>query len=73
MFPQSWLEYLHTRDHVSRIECIVILNEAEAVHEFDLGDSARSVLEVALNIFFGDCRPDMVVSRVPEGQQHSRQ
>lgn len=59
---------MHTGDHVSRIECVVILDEAKAIHELDLGDIARSFLEMALNIFLGDCRPDMVVSRVPERQ-----
>lgn len=55
---------IHTRDHVSRIKCVVILDEAKAVHELDLRDVTRSFLEVALDVFLCDCRPDMVVSRI---------
>lgn len=50
---------MHTRDHVSRVKCIIILDEAKAIHELDLGDVTRSFLEVALDIFLCDCRPGM--------------
>jgi hypothetical protein len=46
--------YGHTGDHISRIHRIAIFDEAETVHEFDLGDLACSMcLEVILDIGFG--------------------
>ena len=44
-----------TRYHVPSIQCIVILNEAEAIHELDLGDVSSTILEVVLDVFLGDC------------------
>lgn len=69
---ESDLEFSHTRNDVSRIEGVVILNEAEAIHEFDLGDIAGSFLEMTLDVFLGDCGPHSVVSRVPEGHWYGR-
>ena len=55
-----------TRDNISRIHRIVVLDEAKAVHELDLGNVASTMgLEVVLDIFFRDC------SRRIQGQRSS--
>ena len=44
-----------TWDHIARIHGIFILQKAEAVHEFDLGDLASSMaLEVLFDVLLGD-------------------
>ena len=45
-----------TRNHITGIHRIIILDEAEAVHELDLGDVTSAVLEVALDVFLGHCK-----------------
>lgn len=46
-----------TRNDVSRIHGILVLDEAEAIHELDLGDLASAMgSEVAFNIGLGGCR-----------------
>lgn len=43
-----------TRNHVAGVHGILVLNEAEAVHEFDLSDLAGAMrLEMGLDIRFG--------------------
>ena len=43
-----------TRDNISRIHGIFILNEAEAIHELDLGDfTCPMAIEVVFNILLG--------------------
>lgn len=66
------LYFLHTWDHVSCIQGVIILDEAKTIHEFGLRDVARSILEMILDVFLGDCKPDTVVSRVPEGHIHGK-
>lgn len=42
---------INTRHNVSGIELIVIFNEAEAIHQFDLRDFTRSMAaEVLFNV-----------------------
>ena len=57
-----------TWNDVLRVHGIIILNEAEAIHELDLGDVASPFLEMILDIFLGDCGPQVVVSRAPVRQ-----
>lgn len=45
-----------TRNDIPGVHGILILDETEAIHQLDLSDGAIRVLEVALNILFGDCR-----------------
>lgn len=44
-----------TRNHIPSIQCIIVLDEAEAVHELDLGDVSSTILEVVLDVFLCDC------------------
>lgn len=51
-----WSATQHTRDDVSRIHRIVILDEAEAIHELDLGDGSSLVSgKVFFDVRLGDC------------------
>ena len=43
-----------TRDHISRVNRLIVLDEAEAIHDFDLADGTRSILEVIRDILLGD-------------------
>ena len=47
-----------TGNDVPRVNRIVILDESKAIHELDLTDSARAILEVGLNFVLSDCRPE---------------
>jgi len=47
-----------TRNYISCIHRIIILDEAKAIHKLDLGDVTRTILEMALNVFLGHCRTD---------------
>jgi hypothetical protein len=43
-----------TRDDVTRVHCVLVLNEAKAVHELDLGDFTGAMsLEVGLDFGLG--------------------
>ena len=45
---------LHTRDNIARIHGVFVLDEAEAIHELDLGNLAGAMgVEVVLNIGLG--------------------
>lgn len=45
----------HTRYNITGIHGILIFNEAEAVHQLDLGNLSRAMgAEVFLDILFGD-------------------
>lgn len=44
-----------TRNHIPSIQCIIVLDEAEAIHELDLGNVSSTILEVVLDVFLGDC------------------
>jgi len=45
-----------TGNHVARIHRILVLDEAEAIHELDLGDFAGSMgCEMVFNIALGGC------------------
>lgn len=51
-----------TRYDVARVHGIFVLDEAEAVHEFDFGNLASAMSrKVTLNILLGDC-----TMKVPE-------
>lgn len=44
-----------TRNDITGIHSVVVLNESETIHELDLGDVAGAMgLEMILDIFFGD-------------------
>src|SRR4051794_18158734 len=45
-----------TRNHVASIHSILVLDEAKAIHELDLGDLAGAMsVEMGFNIGFGSC------------------
>lgn len=44
-----------TRNYIPSIKCIIVLDEAEAVHELDLGNVPSTILEVVLDVFLRDC------------------
>lgn len=45
-----------TRHNVSCVHGILVFNEAEAIHELDLGNLAMAMrLEVVLNVLLGGC------------------
>lgn len=45
-----------TRHDVASIHCIFILDEAEAIHQLDLGDLTRAMgAEVFLDVVLGRC------------------
>lgn len=45
--------------NIPRIHCILVLDEAKAIHEFDLRDLARAMaIEVIFNILFGSWKDD---------------
>ena len=47
----------HTRYNIPGIHGILVLDEAKAIHELDLGDLARAVgRKVSLDIGLGGCR-----------------
>jgi hypothetical protein len=46
---------MHTRNNITSIHRIVILDEPESVHELDFGDVTGSMsFEMFLNIFLGN-------------------
>ena len=45
-----------TRNYIPRIQCIIVLDEAEAVHELDFGNVSSTILEVILDVFLRYCR-----------------
>ena len=56
-------EWAHTRYNITSIHRILVLNEAEAIHELDLSDLTSAMrCEVGLNIGLGGCD---AVSRSP--------
>lgn len=65
-----------TRNHIPSIQCIIILDEAEAIHELDLGNVSSTILEVVLDVFLRDCgsggqRVPSEVLKMPVGVGHS--
>lgn len=44
-----------TGNYIPSIQCIIILDEAEAIHELDLGYVSSTILEVVLDVFLRDC------------------
>ena len=65
-----------TRNHIPSIQCIIIFDEAEAIHELDLGNVSSTILEVVLDVFLRDCGSggQRVLSEVlimPVGVGHS--
>ena len=65
-----------TRYHIPSIQRVIVLNEAEAIHELDLGDVSGTILEVVLDVFLGDCgiggqRVPSEVLKTPVGAGHS--
>ncbi len=65
-----------TRNHIPSVQRIIILNEAEAIHELDLGNVPSTILEVVLDVFLRDCgiggqRVPSEVLKLPEGVGHS--
>jgi hypothetical protein len=47
----------HTGNHIARIHRILVFDESEAIHEFDLGDLSSAMgVEVGLDISLGSCR-----------------
>jgi hypothetical protein len=51
-----------TRNDITSIHCVLILNEAEAIHELDLGDLTSAMcLEVSLDVCLGG-----IAGEVPE-------
>jgi hypothetical protein len=45
---------LRTRDDIARVHVVLVLDEAEAIHELDLGNLAGAMgVEVVLNIGLG--------------------
>ena len=65
-----------TRDNIPSIQCVVVLNEAKAIHELDLGDCPSAILEVVLDVFLGDCgsggqRVPSELLKVPVSVGHS--
>lgn len=61
-------EQVFTWDDVARIHGVLVLDEAEAIHEFDLGDLASSVsLEMGLDVCFGS-----IAGEVPQIEARSR-
>ena len=54
-----------TRYNITSIGFVLILYEAKAAHEFDLGDGSRTVLEMVLDVFLGDCYGEAYVSTGP--------
>ena len=49
---QGW--ELRTRNHIARIHSVFVLDEAEAIHELNLGNLARTMgVEVILDISLG--------------------
>ena len=57
---------LLTRNHVPRIQRIVVLDEAKAVHELHLGDVTSAILgEMGLDIFLRHCEEEWRVSDSP--------
>jgi hypothetical protein len=62
-----------TWNHIACIHGILVLDEAEAIHELDLHDLACAVgVEVVLNIGLGSCI-HTVQSAMPEVQASLRQ
>jgi hypothetical protein len=54
MRSRRCFSYGHTRDNIASIHRILVLDEAEAVHEFDLGDLSGAMgIEVGLDISLG--------------------
>ena len=52
--------------HIAGIQRIIVLNEAEAVHQLHLGDIAGAILgEMGLDIFLRHCEEDWRVSGSP--------
>lgn len=50
----KWMSGIRTRDNVARIHGVFVLDEAEAIHELDLGNLAGAMcVEVVLNIGLG--------------------
>jgi hypothetical protein len=46
----------HTRNNIAGVHGILVFDEAEAIHELDLGDFAGTMgRKVRLNIGLGDC------------------
>lgn len=55
-------EECHTRNDIASVHCVLILNEAEAIHEFDLGDLTSAMcLEMSLDVCLGG-----IAGEVPE-------
>ena len=52
-----------TRNNITRIQRIFVLNKTKAIHQFDLGDLARMGVEVRLDICLGSCGYDRLASR----------
>ena len=46
-----------TRNHIPSIESIIVFDEAKSIHELNLSDVASTILEMVLDVLFGDCRP----------------
>ncbi len=60
---------LLTRNDVTRIHWIVVLEETKAVHEFDLSNVSSSMaFEVLLDVFLGDWAMDRMSAAV----QHTK-
>lgn len=53
-----------TRNDITSIGFILVLDEAEAAHELDLPHSARAIREVSGNVVLGDCRPVELLSAI---------
>lgn len=65
-----------TRNHIPSIQCIIVLDKAEAIHELDLGNVSSTILEVILDVFLRDCgsggqRVLSEVLKMPVGVGHS--
>jgi len=46
-----------TRNHISSVNSVIVLNKAEAVHELDLRDGPSAILEMVLDVFLCNCEP----------------
>jgi hypothetical protein len=47
---------MRTRNHILRVSLVIVLNEAEAIHEFNLNDVSTAVfLEEIFDLLFPGC------------------
>lgn len=61
---------IYTWNHISRIHCIFILDEAETIHQLDLHYLASTVgTKVRLDILLGSCEVDYIQYRYGIGRR----